>query len=141
MTSKNIFLPAFLPHWSFPEIFRNPPVEETIFRSHTPPEILSHFSPPPGIPHHFFSHPLEFHGNPLSSIMTPWYFPFLNITPSNFPDCHFQDPLEFPLSLEGIRKISGKAHSKGTLLLLLLLLINIFSCLHNKHGSSYSESV
>ena len=94
----------------FPGIFRNPLLRITIFRSHTPLE--SHFSPPPppGILHHFFSHPLEFHGNPLSSIMTPWNFPILNITSWNFPDFHFKTLLEFPLSSTGgIRKISEKA--------------------------------
>ena len=98
----------------FQKFFVTPLLRITIFRSHTPWNSI-HFSPPPLEFHAIFSRtPLEFHGNPLSSIMTPWNFPILKITSWNFPDFHFQDPLEFPLSSTGgIRKISGKAHCRN----------------------------
>ena len=48
------------------KFFVTPLVEDNHFQKSYPPPpgILSHFSPPP----------LEFHGNPLSSIMTPLEF-------------------------------------------------------------------
>ena len=71
--------------WSFPEIFRNPPVEDNHFQKSYPLGILSHFSPPLLEFHTIFSRtPLEFHGNPLFSIMIPLEF-------SNFK----HNPLEF----------------------------------------------
>ena len=55
------------------------------------PFYLIFYHPPPPLEFHtiFSRTPLEFHGNPLSLIMTPWNFPILNITPWNFPDFHF----------------------------------------------------
>ena len=62
-------------NWLFQKFFVTPPVEDNHFQKSYPPGILSHFSPPPLEFHTIFSRtPLEFHGNPLSSIMTPLEF-------------------------------------------------------------------
>ena len=76
----------------FQKFLVTPLLRITIFRIHTPLEFQIIFS----------RTPLEFHGNPLSSIMTP--------PPGIFQIFIFKTPLEFPLSSTGgIRKISGKA--------------------------------
>ena len=55
----------YVAHWAFPEYFRNPSVEDNHFQKSSPLEFYLVFHHPP---------PLEFHGNPLSSIVNPLEF-------------------------------------------------------------------
>ena len=76
LTEENIGL--------FQKFFVTPLLRITIFRSHTPLEFYLIFHHPLELHTIFSRTPLEFHGNPLSSIMTPLEF-------SNFK----HNPLEF----------------------------------------------
>ena len=95
----------------FQKVFVTPLLRITIFRSHTPLEFYLIFhhhptSPPPP--------PLEFHGNPLSSIMTTLEFSNFKRNPLEFSRFSFLRPPGISVILNrGIRKISGKVQSKG----------------------------
>ena len=104
-------------HWAFPEIFRNP-LEDNHFQKSYPLYLIFHH-PTPLEFHTIFSRtPLEFHGNPLSSIMTPLEFSNFKHNLLEFSRFSFLRPsLEFPLSSTGG---SGKFLEKPNLTFVFL---------------------